>query len=192
MKNRGKIQAFVALALLGAGVVLAGCKSAPPLSKDQAAALIQAKYDSEAAAPITIFVNDEGMQEGVAAKYWTGLKRYPNGYWADFKLTPDGAKVMTLSGGGDEIQWRPSQPQDPHYGITINTVAKNHLKADDLGDIQNVSDNTKSVTFNEDIVWTGVPDALQTIGHNPGNTLTTQRTATFTLQNGAWSLESIN
>ena len=192
MKNPGKIQALVALALLGAGLVLAGCKSAPPLAKDQAAAMIQAKYNSEAAAPITIFVNNAGMEEGVTAKYWTGLKRYPNGYWADFKLTPDGAKVLTLAGGGDTIQWRPSAPTDPRYGITINTVAKNHFEADDLGDIQNISDNTKTVDYDEDVVWTGVPDPLQNIGHNPGNQLSTRRTATFTLQNGAWKLESIN
>jgi hypothetical protein len=78
------------------------------------------------------------------------------------------------------------------YGITINTVAKNHFEADDLGDIQNISDNTKTVDYDEDVVWTGVPDPLQNIGHNPGNQLSTRRTATFTLQNGAWKLESIN
>ena len=192
MRNLGKIQTLVALAGLSAGPVLAGCKSAPPLSKDQAAALIQAKYDATPAAPITIFVDDTGMGQGVTANYWVGVKRYPNGYWADFKLTPDGQKVLTLASGGDTIQWRPSQPQDPHYGITINTVAKNHLKANDLQDIQDVSGNTKSVVYNEDVVWTGVPDPLQNIAHNPGNTLSTQRTATFTLENGAWTLQSIN
>ncbi len=192
MKNPGKMKGLLALALLGAGLAVGGCKSAPPLTKEQATALIQAKYDSTDAAPITIFVNDLGMREGVSAKYWVGTKRYPNGYWADFKVTPDGAKVLALAGGGDVIQWRPSQPQDPHYGITINTLAKNHLNADDVGDPQDAAGNTKIVTFDEDVVWTGVPDPLQGIGHNPGNTLSTQRTATFTLENGAWKLESIN
>lgn len=192
MKNPGKMQSLVALALLSAGLLLAGCKSAPPLSKDQATALIQAKYDSMPAAPNTILVNDTGMQQGVTAGYWTGLRRYPNGYWADFKLTPDGKKVLTLSGGGDVIQWRPLQLQDPHYGITITTVAKNHLKADDLGDVQDQSGGTKMVTYDEDVVWTGVPAPLQGIGHNPGNQLSTRRTAIFALQNGAWTLQSTN
>ena len=192
MKNPGKMQALLALALLGASLAAAGCKSAPPLTKEQATALIQAKYDAEAAAPITIFVNDTGMQEGVNAKYWVGLRRYPNGYWADFKLTPEGQKVLQLAGGGDTIQWRPLQLQDPHYGITINTVSKNHLKADDVGDPQDAAGNTKIVTFDEDVVWTGIPDPLQGIAHNPGNTLSTPRTAMFALQNGAWTLQSIN
>jgi len=38
---------------------------------------------------------------------------------------------------------------------------------------------------------TPLPDALKTMAHNPGNTLSTQRMATFTLVNGAWSLKSI-
>ena len=192
VKIAGKMQVLVALTILGGGLVVAGCKSGPPLTKEQAQALIQAKYDSMPPAPISINVNDQGMGEGVAAKYWLGTRRYPNGYWGDFQLTPEGKKVLTLVSGGDVIQWRPSQPDDPHYAIAINTVATNHLKADDLGDMQDQPGGSKMVDFDEDVVWTGVPEPLQGIGHNPGNSLSTKRTAIFSLQNGAWTLQSIN
>jgi len=36
-----------------------------------------------------------------------------------------------------------------------------------------------------------VPDALVAIAHNPGNQLTTTRTANFMVTNGAWALQSI-
>ena len=44
MSNRGKLQAFAVLVLMTAGGFLAGCKSAPELTADQAKTLIQAKY----------------------------------------------------------------------------------------------------------------------------------------------------
>ena len=191
MKTRRRLQVLIALACLGAGLVVNGCKSAPPLAKEQAMALIQAKYDSMPPAPLSIAVTDLGMQEGVTAKYWVGIKGYPNGYWGDFKLTPEGAKVLTLVGGGDVIQWRPEQPKDPHYAIAIQTVATNRLKAAALGDIQDQAGGTKMVDFDEDVVMTGVPDALQGIATNPGNRLSTRRTAIFVLNNGQWTLQSI-
>lgn len=192
MKIGGKLQFLFALACLAAGMVAAGCKSAPPLTKDQAQALIQAKYDSMPAAPVSIAVGDLGMQEGVTAKYWVGTRRYPNGYWVDLKLTPEGQKVLKLVGGGDTIQWRPEQPKDPHYAIGIQTVAANHLKAADLGDVQDQAGGTKTVDFDEDVVMTGVPQPLQGIASNPGNRLSTRRTATFALKNGQWTLQSID
>ena len=192
MKQAGKWQVLVALGMLGAGLVLAACKSAPPLTKDQALALIQAKYDSMPPAAASIAVNDTGMQEGVSAKYWVGTKRYPNGYWGDFQLTPDGKKVVSLVGGGDVIQWRPESPKDPHYAIGVMTVAVNHLKARDIGDIQDQAGGGKAAEYTEDVVLTGVPDALQGIAHNPGNRLSTARTATFVLSNGAWTLQSVD
>ena len=75
VKIAGKMQVLVALTILGGGLVVAGCKSGPPLTKEQAQALIQAKYDSMPPAPISINVNDQGMGEGVAAKYWLGTRR---------------------------------------------------------------------------------------------------------------------
>lgn len=186
-----KIQGLIALVVLGMGTMLAGCKSAPPLSKQQALALIQAKYDATPAAPFTIAVDNRGMEEGVTANYWVGEKRYPNGYWADFKLTPDGKKVLALASGGDEIQWRPESPTDQSYAISINTVAPTHLKARDIDDILDTGSGTKTAVYTEDVVLTGLPQSLQGIAQNPGNQISTQRTATFVLTNGAWTLQSI-
>src|ERR1017187_7998879 len=88
------LKSFGVLALVGAGLIFAGCKSAPELSQADALAMIQAKYDQTPPAGYNVVVNDQGMGEGVVAKYWLGLKKYPNGYWADFKLTPEGAKLV--------------------------------------------------------------------------------------------------
>lgn len=190
VKNAVKLQALGALVLLCAGIGMAGCKSAPDLTKDQALALIQAKYDQTPAAPFNIAVDDRGMQLGVHANYWLGTKRYPNGYWADFKLTPEGAKVVKLPGGGDVIQWRPSGPSDPVYSIIVVPLVSSGLKARNLGDIQNLGEN-KTVSFMEDVDLSKLPDALANIAHEPGNKLSSKRQATFTVVNGAWTLKSI-
>ena len=47
------------------------------------------------------------MRMGVTDKYWDRTKIYPNKFWADFNLTPDGKKALKLQNGGDVIQWRP-------------------------------------------------------------------------------------
>ena len=191
MNIAGKMQALVALALLGAGLGGAGCSSAPELTKQQAQTLIQAKYDSMPGTPITIIVDDRGMQQGVTGQYWIGLKRYPNGYWGDFKLTPAGQKAFSLVGGGDVIQWRPSAPQDPHYSVSITSTAQTHLKSRDLGEVQDSGSN-KQVSYSEDIDLSALPTPLQNIAHNPGNKLSTKRTATFVLNNGTWAIQSID
>ncbi|MGB6745632.1 MAG: hypothetical protein WBE38_18435 [Terracidiphilus sp.] len=178
------------MALLGAGLLWTGCKSAPPLAQADALTIIQAKYDQSPPVNSAIVVNDLGMREGVTAKYWQGAKKYPNGYWADFKLTPDGQKLVKLASGGDTIEWRPDSPDDPHYSITVTTVAANHLKARDAQNVEDVGD-TKTVEYTEDVNLTGLPDPLQGIAHNPGNRLSVTRTATFTLDGGAWKLGSI-
>ncbi len=152
--------------------------------------MIQAKYDQTPAVPANITVNDTGMGQGVTAKYWLGTKRYPNGYWADFTLTPDGKKVLTLASGGDVIQWRPDSPSDPHASVIVMPVVANHLKARDVGEILSVGD-TRTASFTEDINLDGVPQPLQDIAHNPGNKLSSSRQATFVLTNGAWTLQSI-
>ena len=190
MKYAARKQAVAAVVLLGAGLWIAGCKSAPPLTKAQAQTLIQAKYDQTASTPFTIWVADQGMQQGVKAKYWVGTKRYPNGYWADFNLTPDGKKVLKLASGGDVIQWRPDRPYDSHYAITVMPLASTPLKASDLGEVQNLGDD-KTVVFNENVTLDALPSALKEMAHDPGNDLTTKRMATFTLVNGAWTVKSI-
>lgn len=187
MRNAAKI--FGVLAILTTGAFIGGCKSAPPLSQADAQAMIQTKYDQTPPEPFTIVLTDAGMQQGVSDKYWTGVKKYPNGYWGDFKLTDLGKKQVKLADGGDVIKWRPDSPDDLRYAYSMSTVALNHLKARSLGDIQDVG-ATKVVQYYEDVVL-NVSDTLSTIIHNPGNQLSSHRQATFVLDNGAWKLQSI-
>jgi hypothetical protein len=190
VKKAVAMQALGALLFLGAGLGMAGCKSAPELTQAQAQSMIQAKYDQSSGITFNITVDDRGMQQGVAAKYWVGNRRYPNGYWGDFTLTPDGKKVVKLSSGGDVIQWRPDGPSDPRYAVVVVPLAVSHLKARSPGDVETVAD-TRTLSYIEEVDLTGMPDPLQNIAHNPGNKLTTQRLATFVLNNGAWTLQSI-
>lgn len=195
MKNKLQMKALGVAVLLGAGMILAGCKSAPELTSDQALKLVQAKYDATAPAGATVVVNDDGMIQGATGKLWDRVKVYPNKYWADFKLTDTGKKAVKLANGGDTIEWRPSGPTDKTFTVTVTTVAANHLKAKDLADISDTTvvgvDAAKAAKFSEAVDWTGVPDAVQKIAHNPGNSLSEKRTAEFALENGAWVLHDI-
>lgn len=191
VRHMGKFGTLGVGLLLGAGWVVLGCKAKPDLSQANAQSMIQAKYDQSPAVSTDLVVNDLGMREGVTAKYWAGIKRYPNGYWADFKLTPDGKKLVKLPDGTDVIQWRPDGPNDTHYAITITTVGTSHPKAVNMGDIQD-DGNGKTAEFSEDVNLDGLPDALQGIAHNPGNHLSERKHAHFVLTGGAWSLDSVN
>jgi hypothetical protein len=179
-----------AMGILCAGMLAAGCKSAPDLTRDHATSMIQANYAQAAPVPAVIVVNDLGMREGITAKYWEGVKRYPNGYWADFKLTDDGKKLVKLASSGDTISWRPNGPSDEHYAVTLTTVATVPLKPDQIGDVED-NGGGKVVSFTEVEDLSGLPSPLQGIAENPGNTLSTQRQATFVLKNGAWTLQSV-
>lgn len=190
MKNAVKIQTLAALVLLGAGGFLAGCKSAPDLTQDQATTMIQARYDKDPGTVFNIAVNDRGMQQGVSANYWLGVKRYPNGYWGDFKLTPAGMKVLKLESGGDTIQWRPDGPNDPNYTIIVVPLVPSKLKMRNPGDVQTIAD-TRTVTYMEDADLSNLPAPMQALADNPANKLSMKRMATFTLANGAWTLQSI-
>jgi len=196
VKNTLNLKFFGVLALAGAGLILAGCKSAPELTAAQALTLIQAKYDATPAVGYNIVVDDQGMGEGVVGKYWVGMKRYPNGYWADFKLTPEGAKLVKLPGGGDVFQWHPDKPKDPVYSVTLTTVAPHALKAHDVTDIQDEilpdTSTAKGATFTESVNLDGMPDALAGIAHNPGNKLSAKKHADFVLEGDAWKLKSVN
>ncbi len=152
--------------------------------------MIQAKYDKDPGTVFNIAVNDRGMQQGVHANLWLGVKRYPNGYWGDFKLTPDGVKVLKLQGGGDTIQWRPDGPSDPTYTVIVIPLVTSKLKTHGIGDVQTIADS-RTVTYMEDVDLSNLPAGLQAIAQNPGNKLSTQRVATFALANGAWTLQSI-
>ena len=195
MKNPEKFQAFGALAILAAGMLLTGCKSAPELTAADAQALIQASYDQTAPVGASITVDDLGMRQGATAKSWTRTKVYPNKFWADFALTDDGKKAVKLPGGGDVIQWRPDSATDTHYSILIVTAVANHLKAHDINNIQDEIvpgvDTAKGAAYTEGVNLDGVPGPLQDIAHNPGNRLSTKRHADFSLESGAWKLHSI-
>ena len=191
VKNVAKMNVLLALAIMAVGMVVAGCKSAPDLTQANALSLIQAKYDATAPAGASVSVNNDGMVAGAAAKYWSRTTIYPNKYWADFTLTPDGKKVLKLESGGDVIKWRPQSPTDNNFSIAVQTVQANHVKARDIKDIQDGVGGAKTVTFTEAVDLTGVPDPLVAIAHNPGNQLSTTRTANFVVTNGAWALQSI-
>ena len=192
MRNAVKTSVFGTLALLGAGLLLTGCKTAPELTQANAQALIQAKYDQTPAVGANIAVSELGLAQGVTAKYWARTQIYPNRFWADFTLTPDGKKVLKLVKGGDVIQWRPESAGDKGYSVVVVTVAANHLKARDIKEIQNQAGGGKGADFTESIAWDGVPGPLQDIAHNPGNKLSAKRHADFVLDGGAWKLQAIN
>lgn len=183
------------LFLAGSGLVVAGCKSAPELTKDQALSMVQAKYDQTPGVGVNILVDDTGMRQGATAKLWDRTKVYPNKLWADFKLTPDGKKAVVLPGGGDTIEWRPANLDDKNYTVVVTTLVANHLRAHDMGDLQDEmlagADTAKAGKYTEGVSLTGVPQALQDIAHNPGNKLSTKKQADFALVNGSWQLKSI-
>ncbi len=195
MKSELKMKVWSAVLVLGAGLAVAGCKSAPDLTQSQAQALIQADYDHGQPQPISIQVNNDGMVQGALAKYWTRTTIYPNKYWADFKLTDEGKKVVKLHDGGDKIEWRPQSLADKNYTYGMLTVQQNHLRAHDVGEITDEMiagvDTAKGAGFTEGVDFTGVPDVLQQIAHNPGNRLSSKRHADFALVNGAWTVHSI-
>jgi hypothetical protein len=184
-----------AVVLMSSGLAVIGCKSAPELSKDQALKMVQDKYDQTAPVGVNIIVDDGGMRQGVTGKLWDRTKVYPNKLWADFKLTPDGKKAVVLPGGGDTIEWRPANLDDKNYSIVVTTVAANHLRAKEMGDLQDEMlpgvDTAKAGKYTEVVNLTGVPQVLQDIAHNPGNKLSDRKQANFALVNGAWTLKSI-
>lgn len=192
MRNAVKTIALGTLSFLAVGLFLGGCKSAPELTTANALAMIQAKYDQTPAVGANISVNEQGLAQGITAKYWERTKLYPNKYWADFTLTPDGKKVLKLQNGGDVIQWHPENAGDKNFSVLVVTVAANHLKAHDAGDPQDEVGGTKSVSYVESVNLTGVPSALESMSHSAGTKLSSRHLATFVLDGGAWKLQSIN
>ena len=188
-------KALVVSAVKGFGILAIGCKSAPDLTPTQALAMVQAKYDQTTPVGTTILVNEAGIRAGVTAKLWERTKVYPNKLWADFKLTAEGKKAVTLPGGGDVIEWRPANEDDKNYTVVVLTVVANHLRAHDMGELQDEmlagSGTAKQGKYTEGVNLNGVPDVLADIAHHPGNKLSTKKQADFALENGAWVLKSI-
>ncbi|MFZ0393597.1 MAG: hypothetical protein WCF17_09905 [Terracidiphilus sp.] len=193
MKKLFVVCALGALAAMGLGLLATGCKSSPPLSKDTAAAVIQAYYNHQPPAGITITIDDTGLRQGITAGYWKLTKVYPNNRWADYTLTPDGKKVLKLSAGGDVIQWRPEQGSP--FSVLIVTTAANPLKAMEVQDPQDETlpgvKMAKNVSFTEAVDFTGVPQPLEDIAHNPGNQLSTHRQADLSYDGMNWTVHGI-
>jgi hypothetical protein len=182
--------------LVGAGFVAAGCKSAPELTNEQALKMVQDKYDQTAPVGVNILVDDAGMRLGATSKLWDRTKVYPNRLWADFKLTPEGKKAVVLPGGGDTIEWRPASLADKNYSIVVTTTTANHLKAKDMGDLQDEmlpgASTAKAGKYTEVANLTGVPEPLQhIIADNPLNKISSRKQADFALENGNWQLKRI-
>jgi hypothetical protein len=195
VKNAGKMLVLGMLGFLGAGLLLSGCKPAPELTKANAQALIQAKYDQAPATGVPIAVDVQGLKDGVQAKYWDRSTAYANRIWGDFPLSAEGKKLIKLADGGDKILWRPDRDPDPNYAVVVTTVATSHLKAQDVQEVQdevlpNVS-TAKGADFYEAVNLDGAPAPLAKIAHNAINKLTTKRHADFAFENGAWKLFSI-
>lgn len=193
MRNVLHFRTLSAFALMGAGLLLGGCKSAPDLTQDQAQALIQAKYDQTPPVGISITLNKLGMNMGITDGYWKLTKVYPNKFWADYTLTDDGKKAIKVS-TGDVIQWRPQSAEDEGYSLIVETAVANHLRARDVKSVQDEmlpgATTAKGADYTEGVDMTGVPGPLQDIAHNPGNQLSRKRHADFLLDNGAWTLHS--
>ena len=188
MKN---LRYLGAMALVGVGLIgFAGCKSAPELVSADAQKAIQAKYAAQAPVNVQITVNDLGMQQGANGKLWTRAKVYPNKYWADFTLTPEGKKAVKLLGGGDTIQWRPDSLEDKKFVVVVTSAVATSPKVKDVQVAQEAGAG-KSVAFTEVENLDGVSDVLQQIAHNPGNKLSQKKMANFTLDGSAWKLDSI-
>ena len=191
MKNARMLFALGVMGIVGAGLMLTGCKSAPELTQAQAQAMIQAKYDQATPTGTVILVDESGLIRGVSAKYWQRTKVY-NQFWGDFTLTPEGKKVLKLEKGGDVIHWQPQNAGDKSYTFAVVTVAANHLKAHVTGDPQDDVASTKTVTYEENANLDGVPNDLKFMSSGLGNRLSSKHIATFALDGGAWKLQSTN
>jgi len=179
------------MGIMGAGLLITGCKSTPELTQAEAQAMIQAKYDQAQPTGAVILVDEKGLMRGVTAKYWDRTKVY-NRFWGDFTLTPEGKKVLKLQKGGDVIHWQPQNEGDKNYTFSVVTVAANRFKAHVTGDAQDDVGSTKTVTYQENVNLDGVPDDLKFMSSGVGNHSSSKHVATFALDGGAWKLQSTN
>ncbi len=191
MKNAVKMNVLLALAVMGAGIVVSGLQVGSAADAGPGAGNDSGKVRRYPGSrrqhhcrTTTEWCRAQQPNFGIGPRF------IPTSTGQTLPLTPEGKKVVKLTGGGDVIKWRPDSPTDNKYSIVLVTVAANHLKARDIKDIQDVG-KTKTVTFTEGVDLTGVPDLLVNIAHNPGNQLSTTRQADFTLDGDAWKLQSI-
>jgi hypothetical protein len=180
--------------IMGAGLVVTGCKSAPPLSQSDAQKLIQAYNDQQPPISVHIYVDYTGLKQGVDAKYWKVVKSFPaNKNWGDLDLTDDGKKVFKLEDGTNTIHWRPDEQNKGHF--YVDTVQTSHPKISEVSEPQDDvvpgADTAKSCKFTATADLDAMPDKVKQMAHDVGNILTGRHTAEFTLDNGNWKVHSI-
>jgi hypothetical protein len=178
--------------MLGAGLAVTGCKSAPPLSQADAQKMIEAYYEQQPPASVNIYVDSTGLRQGFDAKYWKLTKVYPNKRWADYDLTDDGKKTVKLD-AGNTIQWRPDDQGKAHFYVTTVQANRPVIKevSDPQDDVVPGVETAKSCKFTVDANLTGLPNPLQQMAHNEGNILSERHTAEFALENSAWKIHDV-
>jgi hypothetical protein len=194
VKRVVKFQLVGAVLIMGVVLAVTGCKSAPPLSQDDAQKIIQAYYDQQPATPVHVYVEYTGLKQGVDAKYWKVVKAFPaNKNWGDLDLTDEGKKIYKLEDGTNTIHWRPDEQNKGHY--YVDTVQANHSKINEVtepqDDIVPGVDTAKSCKFTATANLDGMPDTVKQMAHDTGNILTQRKTADFALENGAWKIHDI-
>ena len=184
---------FLGVLIMGAGLAVTGCKSAPPLSQADAQNLIQAYYAQQPPSSVNIYVDSTGLRQGFDAKYWKLTKVYPNKRWADYDLTDDGKKTVKLD-TGSTIQWRPDDQGKAHFYVTTVQTNRPVIKevSDPQDDVVPGVDTAKSCKFTVDANLTGLPDPLRQMAHNTGNILSERHTAEFALVNGKWTVHDVH
>jgi len=135
VKNAGKMKVLGGLAILGAGLLLNGCKHVPDFTAANAQALIQADYDSkrlrarlskstiglEAGVDGQLLEADEGLSQQNVGRL------HAHGRWQE---------GVDASRGRRRDQWRPDQiaSASPHFYVV--TMAAKPFKAKDVQDPQ--------------------------------------------------------
>jgi hypothetical protein len=195
VKSVLNVQLWGAVVIVGAGLAIAGCKSAPPLAQTDAQKLIQAYYEQQPAESVHIYVDYTGLKQGTDAKYWKVVKVFPaNKNWGDLDLTDEGKKIYKLDDGGNTIHWRPDDQNKGHFYVP--TVQTTHPKISDGSDPQDDVvpgvDNAKSCKFTTTANLEGLPATVSTMAHDVGNILTQRKTAEFALDNSAWKVHDIH
>jgi hypothetical protein len=194
VKRALKLQFWGAVLIMGAGLAAIGCKSTPPLSQADAQKLIEANYAQQPPEPVHIYVDYNGLKQGVDAKYWTVVKAFPaNKNWGDLDLTDEGKKAIKLDDGTTTIHWRPDEQNKGHFYVT--TVKATHPKISEVSEPQDDvvpgADAAKSCKFTATSNLEGMPDPVNRMAHATGNILTKRHTAEFTLDNGNWKVHGI-
>ncbi len=194
MKSALKMQLWGAVLIMGLGLAVTGCKSAPELTQAQAQKLIQDYNDQQPPVHIHVYVDYTGLKQGVDAKYWKVVKAFPaNKYWGDLDLTDEGKKVYKLDDGSSTIHWRPDEQNKGHF--YVDTVQGSHPKISEVSEPQDDVvpgvETAKSCKFTATANLDGMPDTVKTMAHDTGNILTNRHTAEFALENGIWKVHAI-